>query len=68
MAMVDPAYKLGGRWKEVEELEVQMMETRKRVLSEEHPDMLNSMANVADAPTTKTAYLPKGTTATEMTV
>jgi len=36
-----------GRWKEAEELEVGVMETRKRVLGEEHPDTLISMANLA---------------------
>jgi tetratricopeptide (TPR) repeat protein len=36
-----------GRWKEAEELEVQVMDTRKRVLGEEHPDTLTSMANLA---------------------
>ncbi|KAH8724301.1 hypothetical protein GQ44DRAFT_618470, partial [Phaeosphaeriaceae sp. PMI808] len=36
-----------GRWKEAEELEVQVMETRKRVLGEEHPDTLTSMNNLA---------------------
>jgi tetratricopeptide (TPR) repeat protein len=36
-----------GRWKEAEELEVQVMETRKRVLGAEHPDTLTSMANLA---------------------
>ena len=36
-----------GRWKEAEELFVQVMETRKRVLREEHPDTLTSMANLA---------------------
>jgi tetratricopeptide (TPR) repeat protein len=36
-----------GRWKEAEELFVQVMETRKRVLGEEHPDTLTSMANLA---------------------
>ena len=35
-----------GRWKEVEELEVQVMETSSRVLGEEHPDTLTSMANL----------------------
>ena len=33
--------------KEAEELEVQVMETRKQVLGEEHPDSLKSMANLA---------------------
>src|SRR3984957_4465170 len=36
-----------GRWKEAEVLEVQVMETRKRVLGEEHPSTLTSMANLA---------------------
>ncbi|KAF2022756.1 hypothetical protein EK21DRAFT_82486, partial [Setomelanomma holmii] len=34
-------------WKEAEELFVQVMETRKRVLGKEHPDTLTSMANLA---------------------
>ena len=33
-----------GWWKEAEELEMQVMETRKRVLGAEHPDTLTSMA------------------------
>ena len=36
-----------GRWKEAEELEVLVMETSSRVLGEEHPDTLLSMANLA---------------------
>jgi hypothetical protein len=32
-----------GRWKEVEDLEVQVVEMRKRVLGPEHPDTLTSM-------------------------
>jgi hypothetical protein len=36
-----------GRWKEAEELDVQVMETRKRVLGLEHLDTLTSMANLA---------------------
>jgi tetratricopeptide (TPR) repeat protein len=40
-------YRDQGRWKEAEELFVQVMETRKRVLGEEHPDTLTSMANLA---------------------
>jgi tetratricopeptide (TPR) repeat protein len=36
-----------GRWEEAEELEVQVMETRKRVLGEEHPDTLLSISNLA---------------------
>ncbi|KAF2834451.1 kinesin light chain 3 [Patellaria atrata CBS 101060] len=36
-----------GRYNESEELFVQVMETRKRVLGDEHPDTLTSMANLA---------------------
>ncbi|KAF5848294.1 hypothetical protein GGP41_005682 [Bipolaris sorokiniana] len=36
-----------GRYNEAGELEVQVMETRKRVLGDEHPDTLTSMANLA---------------------
>jgi hypothetical protein len=36
-----------GRWKEAEELEVQVMEASKRVLGDEHPHTLTSMTNVA---------------------
>jgi len=36
-----------GRWKKAEELEVQVMESRKRVPDEEHPDTLASMGNLA---------------------
>ncbi|KAI0388617.1 hypothetical protein F5Y17DRAFT_191065, partial [Xylariaceae sp. FL0594] len=36
-----------GRYNEAEELFVQVMETRKRVLGAEHPDTLASMANLA---------------------
>ena len=36
-----------GRWKEAEELEVQVMETSRRVLGQEHPSTLTSMANLA---------------------
>ncbi|KAF1944328.1 HET-domain-containing protein [Clathrospora elynae] len=36
-----------GRWGEAEELQVQVMETRKRVLGVEHPSTLASMANLA---------------------
>ncbi|KAH6866069.1 P-loop containing nucleoside triphosphate hydrolase protein, partial [Thelonectria olida] len=36
-----------GRWKEAEELFVRVMELRKRVLGEEHPSTLTSMANLA---------------------
>ncbi|KAF2834152.1 kinesin light chain 3 [Patellaria atrata CBS 101060] len=36
-----------GRYNESEELFMQVMETRKRVLGDEHPDTLTSMANLA---------------------
>jgi hypothetical protein len=36
-----------GSWNEAERAFVQVMETRKRVLSPEHPDTLASMANLA---------------------
>ena len=36
-----------GRWAEAEQLQVQVLETRKRVLGEEHPDLLASMGNLA---------------------
>ncbi|GCB25793.1 kinesin light chain [Aspergillus awamori] len=36
-----------GRWKEAEELGVQVLELYKRVLGPEHPDTLSSMSNLA---------------------
>ncbi|OCK72871.1 hypothetical protein K432DRAFT_38395 [Lepidopterella palustris CBS 459.81] len=47
MANLASTYIDQGRWKEAEELDVQVMETRKRVLGEGHPDTLTSMANLA---------------------
>jgi hypothetical protein len=47
MANLASTYSNQGRWKEAEELEVQVMETRKRVLGEEHPSTLTSMNNLA---------------------
>jgi hypothetical protein len=38
-----------GRWKEAEELEVQVMETSLRVLGEEHPYTLTSINNLTFA-------------------
>jgi hypothetical protein len=38
MGNLTSTYRNQGRWKEAEELDVQAMETRKRVLGEEHPD------------------------------
>ncbi|KAF2735904.1 hypothetical protein EJ04DRAFT_433983, partial [Polyplosphaeria fusca] len=40
-------YRNQGRWKEAEQLGVQVMETRKRVLGDEHPNTLISMNNLA---------------------
>ncbi|KAF2098292.1 putative kinesin [Rhizodiscina lignyota] len=36
-----------GRWKEAEELQLQVIETQKRVLSDDHPDTLISICNLA---------------------
>jgi len=36
-----------GRWKEAETLQVVVMEKRKQVLGDDHPDTLTSMANLA---------------------
>ena len=47
MANLASTYRNQGRWKEAEELEVKVMETRTRVLGEEHPSTLTSMANLA---------------------
>jgi tetratricopeptide (TPR) repeat protein len=41
-------YACQGLWKEAKELHVQVMETRKRVEGEEHPDTLMSMSYLAD--------------------
>jgi Tetratricopeptide repeat len=47
MANLASTYRNQGRWKEAEELEVQLMKTSKRVLGAEHPNTLTSMANLA---------------------
>ena len=49
MANHASTYRNQGRWKEAEELDVQVMQTRKRRLGEEHPDTLTSMANLASS-------------------
>ena len=41
------AFSEAGRWTEAEKLNMQVMETMKRVLGEEHPDTLTSIANLA---------------------
>ena len=47
MANLASTYQNQGRWKEAEELFVQVMETFKRVLGQEHPSTLTSMAYLA---------------------
>jgi hypothetical protein len=47
MANLASTYRNQGRWEEAEELDVQVMETRERVLGQEHPDTLTSMNNLA---------------------
>jgi len=47
MGNLASTYQNQGRWKQAEELEVQVTETMKRVLGEEHPDTLSSVANLA---------------------
>ena len=42
-------YRSEGGWNEAEELDVSVMETAKRVLGDEHPDTLTSMANFVSA-------------------
>ena len=47
MANLASTYRNQGRWKEAEELFMQVMETFKRVLGAEHPDTLTTMNNLA---------------------
>jgi hypothetical protein len=47
MAWVASTYAAQGQWKEAEELEVQVLKTRKQVSGQEHLDTLISMANLA---------------------
>jgi hypothetical protein len=47
MGNLASTYSKQSRWKEAEQLKVQMMETRKRVQGEEHLDTLTSMGNLA---------------------
>ncbi|KAJ5935998.1 hypothetical protein N7454_005296 [Penicillium verhagenii] len=46
-SMLAMAYKNQGRWEEAEQLGVQVMETYKSKLGEDHPDTLISMGNLA---------------------
>ena len=47
MAHFASIYRNEGRWKEAEELELQVMETSSRVLGLEHPNTLTSVASLA---------------------
>src|SRR5439155_16763088 len=47
MARLALTYSNQGWWKEAEELQVKVVEIRKRVLGPEHPDTLNGMNNLA---------------------
>jgi hypothetical protein len=47
MANLASTYRNQGRWTQAKELEVQVMETRKRVLGAEHPSTLTSINNLA---------------------
>ncbi|KAJ5623935.1 hypothetical protein N7510_000244 [Penicillium lagena] len=46
-AMLAKGYWLEGRWEEAEQLDVQVLETRKTKLGEDHLDTLTSMASLA---------------------
>ena len=43
---IEATYWNQGRWDEVEKLDVRVIETSLRVLKEEYPDTLTSMANL----------------------
>jgi hypothetical protein len=47
MVNLASTYRNQGRWDAAEELDVQVMETRKKKLGADHPSMLTSMANLA---------------------
>lgn len=47
LAWLASVYQNQGRWKEAEELGLQVVEASKRVLGNEHPDTLTAMANLA---------------------
>ena len=47
MGNLASVYQEQGRWKEAEELWVQVLEIKKRTIGEEHPSILRSMANLA---------------------
>ncbi|KAK5805751.1 hypothetical protein VI817_000009 [Penicillium citrinum] len=45
--MLAGAYRNHGQWEEAEQLEVQVLNSRKTKLGEDHPNTLTSMANLA---------------------
>ena len=47
MANLAATYWKQGRWKEAEDLQVQVMQTSLRRIGQEHPSTLSSMANLA---------------------
>ena len=47
MASLASTYWNQGRWNEAEQLELQVMDLRKKVLGAEHPDTLTCMENLA---------------------
>jgi len=47
MVQLASTYRFQGRWREAEELQVNVMEVRSKLLGEEHSDTLTAMANLA---------------------
>ena len=47
MANLASTYQLQERWLEMERLEIEVLEKRRRILGEHHPATLSSMANLA---------------------
>ncbi|KAI5788781.1 hypothetical protein FPQ18DRAFT_262248 [Pyronema domesticum] len=47
MGWISEIYKSLGKYKDAEKLNLKSLETRKRVLGDEHPDILISMSNLA---------------------
>jgi hypothetical protein len=47
MANLARTYWNQGKWNEAEQLEVQVLDMRKKLLGAEHPDTLMSMGNLA---------------------
>lgn len=45
--VLHPSVPARGRWEEAEQLEAQVIETRKTKLGADHPSTLTSMANLA---------------------